>query len=225
MLFILVAIESSVNLREVEAVYGSNCQVLRLNKIEIGQFLNMKNKLGTPNMTIKSIIFDNTSGISLCESRNKPVSAVNPTVDNTKNNILGKRFAASNSIPSLFLKIVSLTKVVFEKCLTRSGTPMMVTQNVNEGILDVNKNPPLIPNQKTKFQNRSLVSHLVLGLQTVSRFSMSNLWFKVHTIIVLKFTKYIKQIISYILGVSLICSSCCMNALAIDIDKKYTTTE
>lgn len=207
-----------------------NCQVLRLNKIEIGQFLNMKNKLGTPNNTIAIIANPNNSGNSLYPSRMLPVKADNPTVDNTNNKTLGARFVVSNSIPSLFLKIVSLTKVVFEKCLTKRGTPRIVNQddiklNVLSSSRAVTIHPPLIPNQKTKFQNLSLVSHLVLGLQTVSRFSMSNLWFKVHTIIVLRYARYIKQIISYILGVSLICSSCCMNALAIDIDKKYTTTE
>ncbi len=238
MLFILVAIESSVNLCEVEPVYGSNRQVLRLNKIEIGQFLNMKNKLGTPNNTIAIIANPNNSGNSLYPSRMLPVKADNPTVDSTNNKTLGARLAVSNSTPSLFLKIVPSIKVVFEKYLTNSGTPMIVSQNVTAAeygksclcgseptIANVTANPPLIPNQKTKFQNLSLVSHLVLGLLACSRFSISNLWFKVHSIIVLKFAKYIKQIMSYILGVSLICSSCCMNTLAIDIDKKYTVAE
>lgn len=206
---------------------------MRLNKIEIGQFLNMKNKLGTPNMTIKSIMADIAFGISLCASKNKPVSAVNPNVNNTNNKTLGARFVVSNSIPSLFLKTVSLTKVVPLQTDTAKGKTINEINTTIPGkvgifacaIIAAIVQKVLIPNQKTKFQNLSLVSHLVLGLQTVSRFSMSNLWFKVHTIIVLKYARYIKQIISYILGVSLICSSCCMNTLASDIDKKYTTTE
>lgn len=178
-------------------------------------------------MLVHNIISANNSGISLCVSRNKPVSIVPPTLPTINRKKLGKRVLASNSIPSLFLKIVSLTKVVLLKInkitgkvindigMTRPGLLIMLALPKSEDIIQ----EPLIPNQKTKFQNRSLDSHFCLGAGAVikldiSAISVSNYWFKVHNIIVSMFARCCKQILTYVLWVALAYNIYAMNALA-----------
>lgn len=82
--------------------------------------------------------------------------------------------------PSLFKNFLSFTKVVLAKCLTNNGTPIIVAHNKNDiqyekvfcllpilASISAEENPKLIPNQNTKFQNLSFVSHLGWVLATL----------------------------------------------------------
>jgi hypothetical protein len=104
-----------------------------------------------------------------------PVMAVNITVLIIVKTAFGVSFSAFNSSPSLFRNKVSLMKVVLEKYLTKNGTTKIVSKiNIVDnlywawalaGTLKDRVIPPLIPNQKTKFQNLSLDSQrLCLGI-------------------------------------------------------------
>ncbi|ODA37462.1 hypothetical protein A8V33_02255 [Rickettsia sp. wb] len=86
-------------------------QTLRLNKIEIGQFLNMKNKIGMPNNNEKITKLDRRSE-SLYLSSNRPAKIIEPTVLTITKKDIGRSRGTFNSLPSLFTKISSLTKCV-----------------------------------------------------------------------------------------------------------------
>jgi len=191
-----------------------------LNKTEIGQFLKMKNKVGTPKNT--SVNINELAASDICDnflSKITPVKAINTSVLTMVKSLLGRTVATSNSLPSLVKNIVSLTKVVLEKYLINNGTPRIVSQNIP---LDQYENfcgdwlipeivkaiaiPPDIPNQNTKFQKRSFVSHLFClfcfkdALFTVINFVKSSIIHSHHCInhhhnIIQKIRSIIKQII------------------------------
>lgn len=154
-------------------------QTLRLNKIEIGQFLNMKNKVGIPNnngITIRAEIESDT----LYLSSNKPVTIIDPIVPTITKKAIGRSFGTFNSRPSLFTKIFSLTKVTLENERTNIGMPINVLKNTAsakyekpcpEFALGARKNdikiPTDIPSQKTRFQKLSLfISYLKVKFHT-----------------------------------------------------------
>jgi hypothetical protein len=133
----------------------------------------MKNKVGTPKNT--SVNINELATSDICDnflSKIVPNKAVNTSVLTLVKNLLGSFFATSNSLPSLVKNIVSLTKVVLVKYLTNKGTPRIVSQNIQVDqyenfcgdwlipeIVKAIASPPDIPNQNTKFQKRSFVSH------------------------------------------------------------------
>jgi soluble lytic murein transglycosylase-like protein len=207
----------------------SKLQALRLNKIEIGQFLNMKYKLGIPNKMVDMTTVPKWSD-TLNLSHSSPVITTLAIMNIIISPKSGTLFSAIKS-PSLFKKILSFTKVVFEKCLTNSGTPIIIAQKKKEiqyekefccfsiaaNIIDIEK-PKLIPNQNTKFQNLSFVSHLdlVLGRLFVatsgfvkSCITRSYIWFKPYTSIIAKIEVIAKGFIaiSSIIGLCLLHNS------------------
>lgn len=154
-------------------------QTLRLNKIEIGQFLNMKNKVGIPNnngIIIKGTIRWDT----LYLSSKRPVKIIAPTVPTITKKAIGRSFGTFNSRPSLFTKIFSLTKVTLENDRTNIGTPINVLKNTasakyekpcSELALGARKKdikvPADIPSQNTRFQKLSLfISYLKVKFHT-----------------------------------------------------------
>jgi hypothetical protein len=176
----------------------------------------MKNRLGIPNKTIAMATVPKWSN-TLNLSKRNPVIANANTVSK---NITPKSgmFFSGITLPSLFKKILSFTKVVLEKRLTKNGTPTMVAQNKNEiqyeklfcllpmlASISADENPKLIPNQNTKFQSLSFVSRLVLAVDaafaTTSGFVKSCItrsynWFKPYTNIVPKIEMIAKQFIA-----------------------------
>ena len=223
-------------------VVASKLQNLLLNKIEIGQFFNMKNKLGIPNKTVTNMkleeILETRSDIL---SNIAPVRAVSTIVVTIVKKPLGKSLSQLSSLPSLFRKVLSFTKVVFEKVRTKKGTPIIVSQNTTEArygkslvcgfvptIANAMLNPVLIPNQKTKFQNlsllilseKTLLNKLGWFLQNVAKSSMGfsyNLWFQIYSIIISKYCRLSKQIKALVLVISL--SLCSNSVVALANDK------
>ena len=61
-----------------------------------------------------------------------PVRAVRATVVTIAKKPLGKSLSQLSSLPSLLRKVLSFTKVVFEKVRTKKGTPIIVSQNTTE---------------------------------------------------------------------------------------------
>ena len=61
-----------------------------------------------------------------------PVRVVSATVVTIVKKPLGKSLSQLSSLPSLLRKVLSFTKVVFEKVRTRKGTPIIVSQNSTE---------------------------------------------------------------------------------------------
>ena len=195
---------------------GLDSQYLRLNKIEIGQFLNMKYKLGIPNKMVDITTVPKWSG-TLNLSNNSPVIITLAIMDIIISPKSGTLSSAIKS-PSLFKNILSLTKVVLEKCLAIIGTPTIVAQKKNEDqyekvfcllliseITNATAKPKLIPNQNTKFHNLSLVSHLACTVGRLftatsgfvkSCITRSYIWFKPYTIIIPKIDVIAKRFIT-----------------------------
>ncbi|WP_052322901.1 transglycosylase SLT domain-containing protein [Rickettsia felis] len=144
-----------------------------MNKIEIGQFLKMKNKVGIPNNNgMKMNILIRSEPLYLSSKR--PVKIIEPIVLAITKKPIGKSFGTFNSRPSLFTKMFPLTKVTLEKDCTISGTPINVIKNTAsakyekpcpELALGAKKKdikvPADIPNQKIKFQILSLFNHFL----------------------------------------------------------------
>ena len=164
-------------------------------------------------------------------SRIAPVRTVKIAVVTMIGKRVGKSFFISISLPSLVRKILSLTKVVFENKNTVSGTIIRVSKNSAVPMLgkaliaEAVENPALIPNQKTKFQNlsllilseKTLLSKLGWFLQNVVKSSMVfsyNLWFQIYNVIISKYYNLSKQIKVLILVISL--SLCGNNVFAAD---------
>jgi len=204
---------------------------LRLNKIEIGQFLNTKNKVGMRKNTLINMIVATIVGIAVPILSNiAPVRTVKATVVTMIGKRVGNSFFMSISLPSLVRKILSLIKVVFEKKNIANGTNIKVSQNTTEAMIGKSliaavENPALIPNQKTKFQNlsllilseKTLLSKLGWFLQNVAKSSMAlsyNYWFQIYSIIISKYYRLSKQIKVLILVISL--SLCGNNVFAAD---------
>jgi hypothetical protein len=154
-------------------------QTLRLNKIEIGQFLKMKNKVGIPNNngTKMSMLIRSET---LYLSSKRPVKTNVPTVPTITKKAIGRSLGTFNSRPSLFTKIFSLTKVTLENDRTNIGTPINVLKNTasakyekpcSELALGARKKdikvPVDIPSQNTIFQKLSLfISYLKVKYHT-----------------------------------------------------------
>jgi len=176
----------------------------------------MKNRLGIPNKTIAMATVPRWSNIL-------NLSKINPVIANANTvskNITPKSgmFFSGITLPSLFKKILSFTKVVLEKRLTKNGTPKIVAQNKNEiqyekvfcllpmlASISADENPKLIPNQNTKFQSLSFVSHILLAVGAAfvatsgfvkSCITRSYIWFKPYTNIVPKIEVIAKQFIA-----------------------------
>ena len=172
-----------------------------------------------------------------------PVRAVRATVVTIVKKPLGKSLSQLSSLPSLLRKVLSFTKVVFEKVRTKKGTPIIVSQNTTEArygkslvcgfvptIANAILNPALIPNQKTKFQNlsllilseKTLLNKLGWFLQNVAKSSMVfsyNLWFQIYSIIISKYRQFSKQIKAFVLVISLVL---CGNSVVVLADDKVT---
>jgi soluble lytic murein transglycosylase-like protein len=200
--------------------------------MEIGQFLNTKNKVEMRKNTLINMIVATIVGIAVPILSNiAPVRTVKATVVTMIGKRVGKSFFMSISLPSLVRKILSLIKVVFEKKNIVNGTNIKVSQNTTEAMIgksliaEAVENPALIPNQKTKFQNlsllilseKTLLSKLGWFLQNVAKSSMVfsyNLWFQIYSIIISKYYRLSKQIKVLILVISL--SLCGNNVFAAD---------
>ena len=205
--------------------------------MEIGQFLNTKNKVGMRKNTLINMVAATILGIAVpILSRIAPVRTVKATVVTTIGKRVGKSFVMSISLPSLVRKILSFTKVVFENKNTVSGTIIRVSKNsaiamLGKALIDeAAENPALIPNQKTKFQNlsllilseKTLLSKLGWFLQNVVKSSMVfsyNLWFQIYSIIISKYRQFSKQIKAFVLVISLVL---CGNSVVVLADDKVT---
>ncbi len=205
--------------------------------MEIGQFLNTKNKVGMRKNILINIVADAIVGIAApILSKTAPVRTVKATVVTMIGKRVGKSFFMSISLPSLVRKILSFTKVVFENKNTVSGTIIRVSQNTIEAMIgksliaEASENPALIANQKTKFQNLSLLilsekillSKLGWFLQNVVKSSMVfsyNLWFQIYSIIISKYRQFSKQIKAFVLVISLVL---CGNSVVVLADDKVT---
>jgi hypothetical protein len=172
-----------------------------------------------------------------------PVRAVSATVVTIVKKPLGKSLSQLSSLPSLLRKVLSFTKVVLEKVRTKKGIPIIVSQNTMEArygkflvcgfvptIANTMPNPVLIPNQKIKFQNlsllilskKTLLSKLGWFLQNVVKSSMVfyyNLWFQIYSIIISKYYQLSKQIKAFALVISLVL---CGNSVVVLADDKVT---
>ena len=83
--------------------------------MEIGQFLNTKNKVEMRKNTLINMIVATIVGIAVPILSNiAPVRTVKATVVTMIGKRVGKSFFMSISLPSLVRKILSFTKVVFE---------------------------------------------------------------------------------------------------------------
>lgn len=205
--------------------------------MEIGQFLNTKNKVGMRKNKLINMVAATILGITVpILSRIAPVRTVKTTVVTTIGKRVGKSFSISISLPSLVRKILSFTKVVFENKTTVSGTIIRVSKNRAVAMLgkflvaEAAENPALIPNQKTKFQNlsllilseKTLLSKLGWFLQNVVKSSMMfsyNLWFQIYSIIISKYRRFSKQIKAFVLVISLVL---CGNSVVVLADDKVT---
>jgi len=201
--------------RVSEPVLNSKVQNLRLNKIEIGQFLNMKYRLIPEKKQNDST---NDSINLLLYSLGKIISATTKAIPSPDIAASGNEYGIcclARIIPSLFVKVSFLTKLVFEKYLTNNGTPISVTHIsivpslylacCSVETFNVTAIPKLIPNQNTKFQSLSFVSHILLAVGAAfvatsgfvkSCIRLSYIWFKPYTNIVPKIEVIAKQFIA-----------------------------
>lgn len=134
----------------------------------------MKNKVGIAKMTVINITKPRISGTANnLLSKIAPVKNARATVLIITKLLSGKLCIISSSLPSLFIKIVSLIKVVLLKCLISSGMPRIVNQAVKKlKVLSfknaVNCQPPTLRIQNTKFHIRSLLSHFSCALSELT---------------------------------------------------------
>lgn len=217
-----------------------------MNKIEIGQFLNMKNNAGIKNSRVESIIIANGSDTEVL-SIIKPANTVSITVKTiTPPNGAGKSFFRSNSLPSA-VKNFSFLNVVPLKNLTSVGTSKRVVQNITTAATDLLSamfmhsavlKPALIPAAKKSVQKRSPAQDflelglLVLGIVGLFCFVKScifmlfglayNLWFKTYSNIISNI-HFLKKIIINIL---LVCTMSLCGGYAVATDfQEYSNTE
>ncbi|KDO02123.1 Transglycosylase SLT domain protein (plasmid) [Rickettsia tamurae subsp. buchneri] len=168
-------------------------QTLRLNKIEIGQFLKMKNKVGIPNNngTKMSMLIRSET---LYLSSKRPVKIIEPIVLTITKKAMGRSFGTFNSRPSLLTKISSLTKFTLEQERTISGTVINVIKNTASAKYEKpcpelalgarkkdTKVPTDIPSQKIRFQKLSLLIGFLKILYCFLFSSISYLKVKYHT--------------------------------------------
>ena len=203
-----------------------------LNKIEIGQFLNMKYKLKPEDIRVKNIkLYTTLVATNDCNANELTIKFNNSIASTKPKNIEGIKplegicFSVIKQ-PSLFLKLKSLIKRVLLVITSNKGKPSIVAQLTKEAAVTRSSeakqfprvNPALIQNQKTKFQNLSLVSQLGWFLQNVAKSSMAfsyNYWFQIYSIIISKYHHFSKQIKTLILVISL--GLCGNNAFAMDL--------
>lgn len=149
-------------------------QTLRLNKIEIGQFLNMKNKVGIPNNNGKITKLVIRSG-PLYLSNKRPAKTVNVIVLTMTKKPLGKSLGTFNSLPSLFTKISFLTKYVLLNIISNVDihskvanlVRLLISPSFGVPTISSKINPADIPSQNTRFQKLSLfISYLKVKYHT-----------------------------------------------------------
>lgn len=203
-----------LKLLALSLTFAMTDQTLRLNKIEIGQFLNMKNKVGIANndgIAIRAEIGSDT----LYLSNRRHIKANDPMVLTITKKAIGRSFGTFNSRPSLFTKIFSLTKVTLERDHTTSGTPINVIKNTasakyekpcSELALGASKKdtkvPADIPNQKIRFQKLSLLIGFLKILYCFLLLLISYLKVKHHTYILpclVRPCKLIRYFLAYFL--------------------------
>lgn len=195
-------------------------QNLELNKIVIGQFLTMKNKLGTLNIIEYIKHVPSVSSI-LNLSKMRPDNINMRMVEGMIAIILGVSFTLI-TLFSEARKRSSLINVVAQKNLVTKGTVIKVNHmNIADKtdsfwtlVKYVPKlNPPLIPSQKTKFQNLSLVSqdswfccldNKVIFLKSALISFIRNLKFIICQFIISKLYQTTKQIRAFMLIFSVV---------------------
>jgi hypothetical protein len=189
-------------------------QYLRLNKIEIGQFLNMKYKLIPENKERYIANKDAKPSLPFGKNSSATIKAIPKPDIPASENEYGICFLLMTT-PSLFANVSFLIKDVLEKCRTNNGIQIIVAHiNIVPRLylaccsfetLIVTAIPKLIPNQNTKFHSLSLFSHLACTLgkfsATTSGFVKSCItrsynWFKPYTNIVPKIEMIAKQFIA-----------------------------
>ena len=149
-------------------------QTLRLNKIEIGQFLNMKNKVGIPNNNGKITKLVIRSG-PLYLSNKRPAKTVNAIVLTMTKKPLGKSLGTFNYLPSLFTKISFLTKYVLLNIISNVDrhskvanlVRLLISPSFGVPTISSKINPADIPSQNTRFQKLFLfISYLKVKYHT-----------------------------------------------------------
>lgn len=135
--------------------------------MEIGQFFNMKNKIGMKNNDISNIgtkteLISKSGYVLASLSDIAPTRITVPIVVAISKNPLGNCFGISSSLPSMVRNFPSV-KVTLEKYLTVSGTPIRVVQaQIKAGVgyafpnLRVINPPRTIPIPKMRFQKLDL---------------------------------------------------------------------
>ena len=161
-------------------------QNLRLNKIDIGQFLHKKYRLIGARKTIRPIKVK----IKCSAFLGKIISATANAAGNPAAIAHPNRYGLCSSVkilPSLLAKVRVFINFVLLNMFNINGTPIRVSQKrqyekvggkaftffrLNETAI-----PKLIPNQKTKVQIRSLLSHfsLACGRVGLAFVALSNL--------------------------------------------------
>ncbi len=167
----------------------SCCQAFLLNKIEIGQFLHMKYKVGTDNK-VATIKIDEIKSLTSfqCVSSMEPTHTVIANIKTiTQNNCLGNLFI--KFCPSLFRNILSSVYLTLLHLAIKYGTNNIVVQadikltallcNNSSNNITI-KTLKTIPDQNIKFQKLSLFSRDLIQFITNLNFSIPKLiisWF------------------------------------------------
>lgn len=192
-------------------------QTLRLNKIEIGQFLNMKNKVGIPNNNGKITKLAIRLEPSYLSSK-RPAKTVNAIVLTITKKAMGRSFGTFSSRPSLFTKISFLTKHVLLNIFnnidihSKVANLIMLLISPSFGVPTISSkiNPADIPNQKTRFQKLSLLIGFLKILYCFLFSSISYLKVKFHTYMLpyfMRLCKLIRYFLTYFL-IALVTQTC-----------------
>jgi hypothetical protein len=214
-----------------KAMFGcpSTVQNLGLNRIEIGQFLKMKYRLIGASKTTKNIKLS----IKLLKFLSKKVSDTINTNGTPTNSAYKNKYGLCSSVnifPSLLEKVKTFINFVPLNIFNINGTPISVSQNKTDdqyenvfvflpfcAILNDKPNPKLIPNQNTKFQKRSLVSHFsslsgkavllfsILGNFVKSCITHFSFIIKLYLITISKFSFISKRIITLCTVMTIFC--------------------
>ena len=194
----------------------------------MGQFLNEKHSAGIKNKALVSTKTQRDMGRvrpSLYSTNHKPKIATIVTIINE----LGKSVSTFISLPSLVRTFLFSIKATLLKCLTRSGVPMSVNQNMmldrtpKSLIVKAMNTPKVIRVAKTRFQYLSLLSHLgckkvlvrgrcVTWLFELFIMFISNCGLKSYVNIVPEYTLSYKKIVQFTMLCTLSFSTCAVFA-------------
>ncbi len=159
----------------------SCCQAFLLNKIEIGQFLYMKYKVGTDNK-VPTIKIDEIKSLTSFQwvSSMEPTHTVTANIKSiTQNNCLGNLFI--KFCPSLFRNILSSVYLTLLHLAIKYGTNNIVIQDdiklttllCNNSSSNITiKTLKTTPDQNIKFQKLSLFSRDLIQFITNLKFSI-----------------------------------------------------